>query len=91
MDERPKSPMDGQSKHKVAYGWTDNQSRLRVDGLNKSRLWVDKQSKLPTGGRSKHKVTYGWTNDQSHLRVDGLNTKSSTGGHMTKVTYRWMV
>ena len=33
MDEQPKSPTGGQ-KTKVAYGWTDNQSRLRVDDPN---------------------------------------------------------
>ena len=48
MDERQsKSPTSGQSKHKVAYGWTNDQSRLQVGGLN---------TNLPTGGWSKHIV-----------------------------------
>ena len=46
-ERRPKSPTSGQSKHKVAYGWTNEQSRLQVGGLN---------TNLPTGGWSKHIV-----------------------------------
>jgi len=42
---------------KVAYEWTNDQSRLLMDSLN---------TKLPTGGQTT-KVTYGWIDDQSRL------------------------
>ena len=46
---------------KVAYKWTDNQSRLRVD----------RKLCSPTSERSKVKLSPRWKdNDQSHLRVD---------------------
>ena len=70
--------MSGQSKYKksatvgwtnkVAYKWMNDQSLLRVDGLNKSHLRVNRQpkstvvwskKKSPMGGRTT-KVTYGW-------------------------------
>ena len=46
---------------KVAYRWTENQSRLRVD----------RKLSLPTSERSKVKLSPRWKdNDQSRLQVD---------------------
>ena len=46
---------------KLAYRWTDNQSRLRVD----------RKLSLPTSEWSKVKLSPRWKdNDQSYLRVD---------------------
>ena len=46
---------------KVAYRWTENQSRL----------WVDRKLSSPTNERSKVKLSPRWKdNDQSRLQVD---------------------
>ena len=70
--------MDGLNK--VIYGWTYDQSCLRVDDLNHSRLRVDGlNTKSPTGGQSKQKLpTKGWTTKVAYRWTV-----------QNKVTYGW--
>ena len=53
---------------KVAYKWTDNQSRQQVD--RKLSLPTSERSKvkLSQDGKTTTKVANGWTENQSRLR-----------------------
>jgi len=75
-----KSPITGRT-NKVTYKWMNDQSLLRVDSLNKSRLLVDRRPKSPMVGRSKQKSPTGGRSKQ----------KLPTSGRTIKVAYRWTV
>ena len=67
------------NKLSPTYGWTNDQSHLRVDG----RL------KLPTG-EQKTKVAYGLTIQHKGIpKREGQRPKLPRGVQMTKVAYGW--